>query len=405
MSDIKTPPARTGFVADRVGGLPRPFWVLWAGTLVNRLGMMVEPFLAYYLSGGRGLAVTQVGVVMAVLGAGSIVSQPLGGYLADRFGRRITLCGGMAASAASMIALGYAPSMPALVAAVFACGVSIDLYRPASSALVADLVPAAQRARAFGLLFWAINLGFAFSTALGGLLARHGFGLLFWVDALTCLGFAVLIGRGVPETVQRGVRRERGGDGLRTVLRDRTMLAYTLIGLAYMCVYTQAYTTLALAMERDDLSPAAYGIAIAANGVVIVIVQPLVIRWLTERDRPRVLAAGMAVVGLGFGLNAVASTTPMYVGTVAIWTLGEIIVASVAQAVVADLAPAHLRGRYQGVFGTAWSLASLVAPLGGTALLAHGKLILWPSCAGLAVLAAIGQLALGPAIRRRSSGT
>lgn len=395
--------AVAGFVVGRVGGLPRAFWVLWAGSLVNRLGTMVVPFLAFYLSGARGLSVTQIGAVMAVAGAGSVVSQPLGGYLADRFGRRITLCGGMVATAVTMLVLGYVGSLPALVVAVFACGVSVDLYRPASGALVADLVPADERARAFGLLFWAINLGFAVATALGGFLAKHGFHLLFWIDALTCLGFAALIWRGVPETAHGPARRGRGGDGFITVLRDRAMLAYALISLSYLFVYLQAYTTLALAMKRDGLSPAAYGTAIALNGAVIVLVQPLVVRWLTQRDRSRVLAAGMAVVGLGFGLSAVASTPLMYAGTVVIWTLGEIIVASVAQAVVADLAPSHLRGRYQGLYGAAWSVAALIAPLGGTALLAQGKLVIWPVCAGLTVLAGAGQLLLGPVIRRRAS--
>ena len=53
------------------------------------------------------------------------------------------------------------------------------------------------------------------------------------------------------------------------------------------------------------------------------------------------------------------------------------------------------------MYGIAWAAGSLIAPLGGTALLSQGKLVLWPICAGLAVLAAAGQLMLGPAIRRR----
>lgn len=399
------PGAVRAFVAGRVGGLPRTFWVLWTGMLINRLGTMVVSFLAFYLSSVRGLTVTQVGAVVSVGGAGSVVAQTLGGYLTDRFGRRVTLCGGMVATAVSMIVLGYVTSLPALVAAVFACGVSVDLYRPAAAALTSDLVPARDRARAFGLQYWAINLGFAFANFLGGLLARHGFGLLFWVDALTCLAFGAVIWRGVPEPPRvRAHPREGRRDGFVTVLRDRVMLAYVLCSLGYLFVLMQHQATMALAMRRDGLSPAAYGLAIACNGVVIVVVQPIVIRWLTERDRPRVLACGMALVGVGFGLNAAATTTPLYAAAVVVWTLGEIIAASVGQAIVADLAPSHLRGRYQGLFGTAWAVAALAAPLGGTALLAQGKLVLWPVCAGLAVLAGAGQLALGPAIRRRSAG-
>src|SRR3954469_18594692 len=87
-------------------GLPRPFWVVFAGTIVNRLGQFVQPFLALYLVGGRDLSVTTAGVVVACFGAGSIVSQPLGGWLADRVGRRRTMVLGLVASSAALGALG-----------------------------------------------------------------------------------------------------------------------------------------------------------------------------------------------------------------------------------------------------------------------------------------------------------
>ena len=403
--DTSTEPAsaRPGFVAARLGGLPRAFWVLWAGPLVNRLGPMVEPFLAFYLTGMRGLSLAQTGLMMAVFGAGSVFSQMLGGYLADRVGRRATLAGGMLASGATMLALGYATEIPVLVAVIFLVGLSMDLYRPASGALIADIVRPADRARAYGLRFWAVNMGFAVATVLGGFLAEHGFIWLFWIDAITCVGFAVLIWRAVDEPPRNRADDEAGRGGFGTVLRDRVMVGYTLTGLAYCFVYLQAYTTLPLAMGRDHLSSAAYGTAIAINGVVIVIVQPLVVRWLSVHDHSRVLAVGMVLVGGGFGLYAVASTAPVYAAIVVVWTLGEIIVSSVAMAIVADLAPSHLRGRYQGVYGTAWSAAALTAPLVGTTLLGLGPLVLWPVCAALAIISAVGQLLLAPAIRRRTA--
>ena len=145
------PPRRTrlpGFVHTRVGGLPRAFWALWAGSFVNRLGTMVEPFLAFYLTGARGFSLAETGAVLALFGLGSVLSQTLGGVLADRVGRRATLTGGMLATAAAMLALGYATATPVVIAVVFVLGVTIDMYRPAAQALVADLVGPADRARA-----------------------------------------------------------------------------------------------------------------------------------------------------------------------------------------------------------------------------------------------------------------
>jgi MFS family permease len=114
------------------------------------------------------------------------------------------------------------------------------------------------------------------------------------------------------------------------------------------------------------------------------------------------MVAGFVLVGIGYGLTSLASTVLAYTATILVWTLGEITAASVLQAVVADLAPADLRGRYGGLYGMAWSGGFLLAPLGGTQLLGTGgAAALWLTCAALAFVAAAAQLALAPAIRRR----
>lgn len=388
-----------GFLHSRVGGLPRAFWALWAGSFVNRLGTMVEPFLAFYLTGVRGFSLTATGAVLALFGLGSVVSQMLGGVLADRLGRRATLTGGMVATAAAMLALGYVTTTPVVVGVVFVLGVTIDMYRPAAQALVADLVGPADRARAYGLLFWAINLGFAVAMVVGGTLSRAGFSWLFWVDALTCAVFAVLVWRAVPETRVRRAERPPGGFG--DVLRDRVAVGSVLIVFGYGFVYLQAYSTLPLAMGRAGLPPQAYGLAIAVNGIAIVVIQPLTVSWLNRRDASRVLAAGMGVVGLGFGLTALAGSTPAFAATVLVWTVGEVLFAAVSMAIVSDLAPPHLRGRYGGLYGTAFSVAALLGPIGGSWLLGIDTWLPWVTCAVLCMASGAGALAIAPAVRRR----
>jgi MFS family permease len=165
----------------------------------------------------------------------------------------------------------------------------------------------------------------------------------------------------------------------------------------------QAYTTLPLAMSGSGLPAQAYGLAMAVNGIVIVAVQPVAGAWLGRRDKTTMIGCGIGLFGLGFGLTALAATTWEYALCVAIWTLGEILTNGTAFALVAGLAPARLRGRYNGIFGLAFSLGYLIAPLAGTRLLAHGRPVLWLSCAAACAVAAAGQVALGPAIRRREA--
>ncbi len=401
-SSLQSSPVRR-LLHSRLGGLPRPFWVLWGGTLANRIGYLVEPFLALYLSSARGLSLAATGTVLAANGAGSVFSQLAGGVLADRIGRRATLTFGMLANAVALITLGYVHGFITLLVATFALGLTIDIYRPAASALVADLIPPTERPRAFGLLFWAINLGFSIAMVLGGLLARAGFVWLFWCDAVTCAAFGLMVWRAVPETraTREGVARDPGR--FIDVLRDPVMVMFVLLGFATTFVYMQAYTTLPLTMKISGLSPPAYGLAMAVNGLAIIAIQPFAGTWLGRHDHTTVLACGSVLLGTGFGLTSLAAETWSSGATVFVWTLGEIVTASVGLAIVASLAPVHLRGRYNGVYGVAFSAGYLVAPLGGTRLLAQGRPVLWLTCAGLCAVAAVGQFALSPAIRRRAA--
>ncbi|WP_285703381.1 MFS transporter [Microtetraspora sp. NBRC 16547] len=394
--------AKSGFLRSQIGGLPRPFWVLFCGTLVNRLGTMVEPFIGVYLTQSRGMSLATTGLVLTVFGAGSLASQPVAGWMADRFGRRVTLTGAMVMTAVAMLALGYTTSIPGIVAGMFVLGVVVDAYRPASQALVADLVSPEDRPRAYGLLYWALNLGFSVAMIAGGWLAKSGFTTLFWIDAVTCAAFGILVWRAIPET--RPAKEEGQAGGFGDVLRDRLMIAFTLVNLVYAFVYLQAFTTLPLAMSGQGLPPSAYGTAMAVNGVLIVFVQPLTNAWLSRRDPSRVLAIGFAVVGGGFALTALMSSALGHGTAIAVWTMGEIVLAGVPGTIVAALAPAHLRGSYAGLNGFAWSVASMLAPLLGTRLLEAGAPVLWITCGVLGVLAGAGMLGIAPAIRRRTGG-
>jgi MFS family permease len=385
------------------GGLPRQFWMLWAGILINRLGTLIEPFLGVYLIAVRGFSAAEAGAMLGIFALGSMVSQVLGGWLADRLGRRAALTAGMLANGTCLIGLGYATATPAVIAATFAAGATIDTYRPAAQALVADLIPAAGRARAYGLIWWAANLGFSAAMLAGGMLAQAGFRWLFWADALTCAAFAALAWKTLPATPARSPAPATQPRGFAGVLRDKVMAAFMLVVLGQMIVYEQGFTTLPIAMHAAGLPPRGYGLVMALNGIVIVIVQPLAGTWLSRRDQGLVIAAGNVLLGAGFALTCLASSLPGYGAAAGIWTLGEIATAAAGGAVAASLAPAHLRGRHLGIYGAVCSLGALIAPIGGTELLAAGAPALWLTCGAVAGAAALGQLALTPALRHRAS--
>ncbi|MEV8376281.1 MFS transporter [Kribbella sp. NPDC056861] len=383
--------------------MPRAFWALWVCQLVNRLGSFVQPFLVLYLTQDRHLSAGTAGAVAAAVGAGSVVSQIVGGWLSDRFGRRRTMLIGFLGTAAALILLGSARSMVTIWAAAFVVGLMGDLFRPAVQATVADLLQPRERVRAYGLLFWAINLGFSVSTVSAGVLASLGYNWLFWINAGTSVAAALVIWSMVPETrpvLDDGPRRPL----LPVALRDTTFLLMILLQVGYATIYFQGYSTLPLAMAGDGLPSSTYGLVIALNGVVIVLVQPFVNRRLAALDRPKLLAASMLVVGVGFGIGAVVDNWWGYALSVVVWTVGEIGFAAVIGAVMADLAPIDLRGGYMGLAGSmSFGLGSVIGPLLGTNTLEHaGPVTVWLGCAALGGLLFAGQLALAPALHARA---
>jgi MFS family permease len=405
--DVMTLPAAavgapTSWWGVRVGGLPRPFWAIFAGTLVNRLGSFVLPFLSLFLTRGRGYSVGEAGLVLTAMGLGSAISQPIGGGLADHIGRRRTMVLGLVASGVTLLAVGAAQGLPMLCASALVYGVAADLYRPASQAAIADLVDEGLRPRAYALIFWALNLGFAVATLLGGVLADRGYWLLFVGDAATSIGFAAIVLRLVPET-----RPERhGGDpgSLRDVLRDRLMLALVASIILSSIAYMQAFYTLPLAVVADGLGTSGYGVVIALNGVLIVALQPLLLGALGRRGRGPLLLAANVITGIGFGLTTFADGLPMHLLAVAVWTFGEILGAGQLGALVASIAPPHLRGRYMGVFGASFGMSAFLAPSLGTQTLEHlGESALWTGCLVTSVVAGVGLLLVANAAGRRPS--
>jgi MFS family permease len=138
--------------------LPRPVWILCAGTFLNRFGTFVVPFLALYMT-RIGFSVPQTSLALAAYGAGHFVASALGGYLADRIGRRHTIVLSMGSAAASILLLSQARSLGSMIFLAGLTGLAAEFYRPASSALLADLVPAGQRVPAYAAYRLAINAG------------------------------------------------------------------------------------------------------------------------------------------------------------------------------------------------------------------------------------------------------
>ncbi len=410
--------------------LPRTVHVLCLGVLINRAGTLLVPFLTLYLKGRLGLDVETATRVMGAYGAGALLAAVLGGHLADHFGRKRVMMGSLLGGAAVLAVFPRLDTAWEVAGGLFVFALVGEMYRPATQAMIADLVAPARRPQAYALMYVAVNLGFTIAPVLGGLLAAASFRWLCWVDALTATAYAVLLRLAVRETrpggMPAGGHPDPGGRildpqadphagpsadprvgtraALRAIAGDGTMLAFcagiVLVGLSFM----QINSTFPLYLAQLGIGAKPYGRILAVNGLMITLLQlpfsALVSRW----RRDLVMVASGLVLGLGFYLNIFARTPWQFAAVVVVWTLGEMLNAVFAPTIVSDLAPPALRGRYMGVFTMSFSSAAMFgAPLGGLVLARGGGRALWTAVLLLGLGAAACSALAGPGIRRRAS--
>src|SRR5947207_2565685 len=319
-----TPSAAT--MRANLRALPRDAGVLFAGTFVNRLGTFVLPFVTLYLT-HRGNSVAQAGLGLAGYGLGAVAAQAGGGLLADRLGRRNAIALSRFGGAGLTLSLVWVHGLWGIVVVVAVLGFVAELYRPASSALIADLIPSERRVAAFSAYRLMLNIGWAVGLALGGILAAHSFTLLFVGDAVTSGAFGVIALLALPHGTRTAKHEERNLATARSsMLADRGFLFFLAAVFVTAAVYMQNASTLAIHV-RDTLGYpiTTYGYLQAMNGVLVVLFELPISSWTQHRNRTHMVALGGLFVGVGFATLVVFHSVPGLMVMVVIWTFGEIV--------------------------------------------------------------------------------
>lgn len=375
-----------------LAALPGPVRLLVIGTLVNKLGTFIMPYLTLVLRREFHLEPGQVGLLLAAQGVGSLAAILAGGLLTDRLGRRLTLMLSLFGSGVLAIRMGLAPSLSAFALLLVGFGFLADLYRPAASAIIADVLPSGQRAVGFAGLRAAVNLGFSFGVALGGLIADWSWRALFFADGLTTVLFGVIVYGYIRETrPERTPRPDMRAAAEETPWRDGVFLQLAVTSFAFSMVLYSFFTVLPLTVTLAAGYPAAvYGGLMAVNGFVIAAFEMSIVNSLQRFRRLRVAALGLLVTGIGFALTGFVLHWSWFLLTILVWTAGEILTGPQQTAFVADWAPPEARGRYLSVYQATWSVSVIVNPL--VLLPLHARLperAFWPLLALMTVPSAL----------------
>jgi MFS family permease len=285
---------------------------------------------------------------------------------------------------------------------VMLTGLANEFYRPASQALLADLVPAGQRMTAFAALRVSFNAGFAFGPATAGLLAAYGYFWLFAGDAATSVLFGLVVLFALPRGVATAPGNASWGEALHVLRHDRRLHQLLLANFAIGLVFFQLGSTFGLHVTRLGFTPAVYGAVVSLNGALIVFCELPLTRLTRKFPARRVMALGYLLCATGFALNGFVHTIRGLVLCMLVFTTGEMITMPTFVAYLADLAPPHMRGRYMGFSGLTWATALIIGPAGGLRLFAAAPAAYWITSAALGVFAAV-VISQSPRARSSSS--
>jgi MFS family permease len=344
--------------------LPPTVRLLVAGTFVNKVGTFIVPYLSLVLRREFHMSAGETGLLISSYGIGALVSIVVGGVLTDSMGRRVTLLVSLLGSGALAVALAFAPSSRVFVPMLVAFGFIAELYRPASSALISDLLPSRDRATGFATMRVAVNLGFAAGIALGGLLVDWSWRALFAADGATTVFFGVLVLLFIRETKPEAAPHHAAGARASSLWRDGVYAQAMIVSLAFSLVAFSFITVLPLTVNLWAGYPAAvYGGIVAVNGILIALFEVSVVSWVSRFRRLRVAALGLVLAALGFALTGLFPHWLWFLATVALWTAGEILALPQQLAFIADWAPPDARGRYMGFYAATWSIGFALNPI------------------------------------------
>ncbi|MEM5774473.1 MAG: MFS transporter [Anaerolineaceae bacterium] len=351
------------------GQYPGQFWLIFWGNLFSVIGMsMIWPFMTLYASKKLGLPLTTIASLMTLNSAMALIASFVAGPLADRFGRRVIVIIGMALHGLIYFSYIFAESLPAFLLLTSLSGFINPLYQVGLDAMIADLIPGEKRVDAYALIRMSNNVGVALGPSIGGFAAATSYTIPFGCAAVGLVGYSLMFAWRAKETLPalavEKVRVKFGGYG--RVLKDRLFLricsAFTISVVASSMIFVLLSVYV---KDQFGIPESQYGFIMAANAATVVLFQVLITN-ISKRFNPyRVLMVGAVIYAAGVGSVAFGSHFWGFLASIIILTFGEMLLVPTTTMLVANLAPADMRGRYMSLYGLTYGIAYGVGPLIG----------------------------------------
>ena len=344
--------------------IPRGIWVLgFVSMLMDISSEMVHSLLPMFLVGSLGVSVLVVGLIEGLAEATALIVKVFSGSLSDYLGKRKGLAVlGYALGALSKPLFAISSGAGLVITARLIDRVGKGIRGAPRDALVADIAPPEVRGAAFGLRQSLDTVG-AFTGPLLAvglmLLWANDFRAVFWVAVIPGLLSVLLLMVGVTEP-ERHANAPRTNPINRANMRRLSAAYWWVVGIG--AVFTLArFSEAFLVLRAQQLGVGmAWVPMVAMNLVYAASAYPF--GWLSDRvSHSRLLVAGLLVLILADAVLAVSTDWVSLLIGVALWGVHMGMTQGLLATMVADTAPADLRGTAFGLFNLVSGVAMLVA--------------------------------------------
>ena len=331
---------------------------------------MVWPYLLLYTSQKLNQPLTAVAGLMTLNSVVGMVTTFIGGAIADRFGRKWVMVFSLVFSGVSWFFFRLAGTLPIFALLMALTGASTPLYRLASDAMIADMIPPDKRLDAYSLLRMGNNIGVALGPAIGGFLAAISYNISFTAIGVGLAACAILVGvfatETNPEPDEPQITIVKPVNSYLKILKDKTfMTVLTGFTLNRICVSTLWLMLAIYAKQNFEVSERLFGFIPMTNALMVIFFQLVVTRWIKRRKPEPSMALGAliyagAIFSVAFGQGFWGFWLCMVFATI-----GEMILVPTTTTFTSRLSPEKMRARYMSAYALTWGIGTALGPLLG----------------------------------------
>lgn len=356
---------------------------------------MVFPFLAIYFADEFGTSMA--GILLVVSQVFSVGANLIGGYCADRFGRRtmIFLSATVEGIAFILFAFANSPWMDSPIVSFIAftiAGMAGSFYHPASQAIVADVVPEQARSSVFSVFYTSINISVVIGPIVGAVLFFHYRFALLLVAGIIFILVGIAIRFLTEETLPAEVREQLKNSGNNSwiqvvvnqikayglIVKDKVFFLFVVAGILLAQTYMQLDMLIPVYMkdvidvqvlgnlfgrEWTVTGEGSFGILLSENGLLVVLFTVFVTKWMTKYPEKSVFFLSSIMYAVAMLIFPLTANFWVFLFAMAVFTLGELMTVGLQESFVSKLAPEDMRGQYFAAASLRYTIGRTIAPL------------------------------------------